>query len=68
MPYLTVASDIKQLIAKFSESRILWIDTEIADYKSYPKLSLIQVLADPRDLTGDATFLLDVLDHRLESP
>ena len=63
MPYLTVVSDIKQLIAKFSESRILWIDTEIADYKSYPKLSLIQVLADPRDLTGDATFLLDVLDR-----
>ena len=62
MPYLTVASDIKALIAKFAQSRILWIDTEIADYISNPKLSLIQVLADPRDLTGDATFLLDVLD------
>ena len=63
MPYLTVASDIKELIAKFSESRILWIDTEIADYISNPKLSLIQVLADSKDLTGDATFLLDVLDQ-----
>ena len=63
MPYLTVASDIKALIAKFAQSRILWIDTEIADYISNPKLSLIQVLADPRDLTGDATFLLDVLDQ-----
>jgi len=61
MPYLTVASDIKELIAKFSQSRILWIDTEIADYISNPKLSLIQVLADSKDLTGDATFLLDVL-------
>lgn len=63
MPYLTVASDIKELIAKFCQSRILWIDTEIADYKSNPKLSLIQVLADPRDFTGDATFLLDVLER-----
>ncbi len=63
MPYLTVANDIKALIAKFAQSRILWIDTEIADYKSHPRLSLIQVLADPRDLTGDATFLLDVLDR-----
>lgn len=63
MPYLTVANDIKALIAKFSQSRILWIDTEIADYLSNPKLSLIQVLADPRDLTGDATFLLDILNQ-----
>ncbi|MFM9266592.1 ribonuclease D [Tychonema sp. BBK16] len=63
MPYLTVANDIKALIAKFSQSRILWIDTEIADYISNPKLSLIQVLADPKDLTGDATFLLDVLNQ-----
>ena len=62
MPYLTVANEIKALIAKFSQARILWIDTEIADYKFNPKLSLIQVLADSRDLTGDATFLLDVLD------
>ncbi len=63
MPYLTAVNDIKKLIAKFAQSRILWIDTEIADYISNPKLSLIQVLADPRDLTGDATFLLDVLDQ-----
>ncbi|MDQ2098161.1 MAG: ribonuclease D [Tychonema bourrellyi B0820] len=63
MPYLTAANDIKALIAKFSQSRILWIDTEIADYISNPKLSLIQVLADPKDLTGDATFLLDLLDR-----
>ena len=62
MPYLTVANEIKALIAKFAQARILWIDTEIADYKFNPRLSLIQALADPRDLTGDATFLLDVLD------
>ncbi|MEG4507255.1 ribonuclease D [Microcoleus sp. F6_B4] len=62
MPYLTAANDIKALIAKFSQAKILWVDTEIADYKSNPRLSLIQVLADSTSLTGDATFLLDVLD------
>lgn len=62
MPYLTAANDIKALIAKFSQAKILWVDTEIADYKSNPRLSLIQVLADSTDATGDTTFLLDVLD------
>ncbi|MEG3843139.1 ribonuclease D [Microcoleus sp. herbarium14] len=62
MPYLTAANDIKTLIAKISKAKILWVDTEIADYKSNPRLSLIQVLADSTDATGDATFLLDVLD------
>ena len=62
MPYLTAANDIKALIAKISQAKILWVDTEIADYKSNPKLSLIQVLADSTDSTGDTTFLLDVLD------
>jgi len=63
MPYLTAANDIKALIAKFFQAKILWVDTEIADYKSNPRLSLIQVLADSTDATGDATFLLDVLDQ-----
>ncbi|MEG4576676.1 ribonuclease D [Microcoleus sp. N3A4] len=63
MPYLTAANDIKALIAKFSQAKILWVDTEIADYKSNPRLSLIQVLTDSTDSTGDATFLLDVLDR-----
>ncbi|MBE9092739.1 ribonuclease D [Tychonema sp. LEGE 07203] len=62
MPYLIAENDIKSLIAKFSPAKILWVDTEIADYKSNPRLSLIQVLADSTDATGDATFLLDVLD------
>jgi len=63
MPYLTAANDIKALIAKFAQAKILWVDTEIADYKSNPRLSLIQVLADSTDSTGDATFLLDVLEQ-----
>jgi len=62
MPYLTAANDIKTLISKFAQTQILWIDTEVADYKFSPKLSLIQVLADSTDLTGNATFVLDVLD------
>ncbi|HLO51640.1 MAG TPA: ribonuclease D [Kamptonema sp.] len=62
MPYLTAAEDIKALIAKFAQAQILWVDTEIADYKFNPRLSLIQVLADSNDLTGNTTFLLDVLD------
>lgn len=62
MPYLTAENDIKALIAKFAQAKILWVDTEMADYKSNPRLSLIQVLADSTDSTGDATFLLDVLD------
>ncbi|MEG3847028.1 ribonuclease D [Microcoleus sp. herbarium19] len=63
MPYLTAANDIKALIAKISQAKILWVDTEIADYKSNPRLSLIQVLADSTDATVDAAFLLDVLDQ-----
>jgi len=62
MPYLTADHDIKALITKFSQAKILWIDTEISDYKLHPKLSLIQVLADSNDLTGNGTFILDVLN------
>ncbi|MEG4531050.1 ribonuclease D [Microcoleus sp. D2_18a_D3] len=62
MPYLTAENDIKALITKFSQAKILWVDTEIADYKSNPRLSLIQVLADSTDSSGDGTFILDVLD------
>ncbi|MGB3264235.1 MAG: ribonuclease D, partial [Microcoleus sp.] len=62
MPYLTAANDIKAVISQFSQAKILWVDTEIADYKSNPRLSLIQVLADSTDSSGDGTFLLDVLD------
>ncbi|OCQ97240.1 3'-5' exonuclease [Oscillatoriales cyanobacterium USR001] len=62
MPYLTETNDIKSIIAKFSQAKILWIDTEVADYKFNPKLSLIQVLDDSNDLTGNTTFILDVLE------
>ncbi|BAY89612.1 MULTISPECIES: 3'-5' exonuclease [unclassified Tolypothrix] len=62
MPYLTYARDIYAIIAKYTNAKTLWIDTEVADYKSrQPKLSLIQVLDDPSDMSGDRVYLLDVL-------
>ncbi|MFB2772217.1 ribonuclease D [Pelatocladus sp. BLCC-F211] len=63
MPYLTSASAIRSQIAEFAQSSILWIDTEVADYKSnHPKLSLIQVLDEATDMSGDRIYLLDVLE------
>ncbi|MBD2166145.1 ribonuclease D [Calothrix membranacea FACHB-236] len=62
MPYLTYARDIYAIIAKYTSAKTLWIDTEVADYKSrQPKLSLIQVLDDSSDMSGDRVYLLDVL-------
>ncbi|MGH7999019.1 MAG: ribonuclease D [Brasilonema sp.] len=64
MPYLTSASEIRSLIAEYTQAKTLWIDTEIAEYKSrHPRLSLIQVLDEPTDLTGDSIAILDVLNH-----
>lgn len=64
MPYLTSASEIRSLVAEYTKASTLWIDTEIADYKSRnPRLSLIQVLDDPTDLSGDRIFVLDVLNQ-----
>jgi ribonuclease D len=64
MPYLTSAKEIRAYIAECAKASILWIDTEVADYNSRrPRLSLIQVLANPNDMTGDSTYLLDVLEQ-----
>ncbi|OUL35536.1 ribonuclease D [Nostoc sp. T09] len=64
MPYLTNAREINAIIAKYTQSQTLWIDSEVADYKSRnPRLSLIQVLDDPHDMSGDRVHLLDVLDQ-----
>jgi ribonuclease D len=64
MPYLTAPDDIQVKIAEYSKEQTLWIDTEIADYQTRkPKLSLIQVLHNPKDLTGEQVDLLDVLDR-----
>lgn len=64
MPYLTDAKKIQAKIAEYSQAQTLWIDTEVADYKSRnPRLSLIQVLDDPNDMSGSHICLLDVLDQ-----
>ncbi|MCA1992098.1 MAG: PD-(D/E)XK nuclease family protein [Coleofasciculus sp. S288] len=63
MPYLTQAADIQVLINQIASAKTLWLDTEVADWHTpNPRLSLIQVLADSYDLTGDAAYILDVLD------
>ncbi|MBW4565315.1 MAG: ribonuclease D [Mojavia pulchra JT2-VF2] len=63
MPYLTDANKIHAIIAEYTNAQTLWIDTEVADYKGRnPKLSLIQVLDNPNDMSGDRVYLLDVLE------
>ncbi|MFM7371864.1 MAG: cell division protein FtsK, partial [Sphaerospermopsis kisseleviana] len=63
MHYLTKDAEIYQQISQISRHKTLWIDTEIADWNTpYPRLSLIQVLADTTDLTGESALIFDVLD------
>ncbi len=64
MPYLTDANDIRNRIAEYSKAETLWLDTEVTDYQTrQPKLSLIQVLDDPKDLTGEQVNILDILNQ-----
>ncbi|MBC1236076.1 DNA translocase FtsK [Nostoc sp. 2RC] len=63
MHYLTKASEIQTKIAKFALAKVLWLDTEVANWNTpYPKLSLIQILAEPTDYTGKFAYILDVLN------
>ncbi len=63
MHYLTKASEIQTQIAEFALAKVLWLDTEVANWNtSYPKLSLIQILAESTDSTGKFAYILDVLD------
>ncbi|MGK7900004.1 MAG: DNA translocase FtsK [Hormoscilla sp.] len=60
---LSSAAYIRSLITQLASCKILWLDTEVADWQtSHPRLSLIQLLAYPHDLTGKSTYILDVLD------
>ena len=64
MPYLNSADEISSFVAKYTKSKTLWLDTEIADYDTRnPRLSLIQVLDDCTDLTGESVYILDVLEQ-----
>jgi S-DNA-T family DNA segregation ATPase FtsK/SpoIIIE len=63
MHYLTKSSEIYNQISQLATYKVLWLDTEIADWNThYPKLALIQALANPTDLTGEYAYLFDVLD------
>jgi ribonuclease D len=65
MPYLKSADEILSLVAKYTQVKTLWLDTEVADYDTRnPKLSLIQVLDDSTDLTGESVYILDVLEQQ----
>lgn len=64
MLYLKKASEVSTLITQYSQAKILWIDTEIADFNTRnPRLSLIQFLDDPYDTSGQKVIILDVLDQ-----
>ena len=61
--YLETAEEILDLISYIEAFKTLWLDTEIADWQTkYPRLSLIQVLANPQDVTGESSYILDVLN------
>lgn len=63
MPYLTEIQDIQAAIARYSQANILWLDTEVADYKTNkPRLSLIQVSDVSNILKEEDVLVLDVLD------
>lgn len=63
MFYLTEPTQIKAAIDKLATAKTLWMDTETADWATpNPRLSIIQILADPKDITGERVCILDVLD------
>lgn len=65
MPYLTHVNDLKNAIVHYSQVKTLWLDVEVADYKTKDKakLSLIQVLDNSTDLSGEQVSVLDVLEQ-----
>lgn len=64
MAYYTKANAIQTIIDEYALSQVLWVDVEVADYQTKkPRLSLIQVLDDSSDMTGDRVSIFDVLDH-----
>ncbi len=63
MFYLTKPDEITLIIDKLALSKILWLDTETADWQtSKPKISLIQASDDVTDITGVKAYVLDVLE------
>lgn len=64
MNYLKNIDESLAAIAQYTQAKILWVDTEIADFNTRnPRLSLIQFLGDSRDITGENVVILDVLNQ-----
>ena len=61
MQYLTQVDEIREAIAYYTKAKTLWLDTEVADYQTNPKLSLIQILDDSTNIKGDRVSILDIL-------
>jgi ribonuclease D len=62
--YLTQETEIQAAINHYQNSKILWLDTEVADYQTNkPRLSLISISDDPSDLDGSKVCVLDVLNY-----
>lgn len=63
MQYFVEQEHIISLIDKYAQAEVLWIDTEVADFKTRnSKLSLIQVLADSLEKSKESVEILDVLN------
>lgn len=63
MQYLTESNEIRAKINELSLAKTLWVDTEIADwYTDDPRLSIIQILTEASDTTGQSVYIFDVLD------
>lgn len=64
MLYLKDANEIIGIIAKYTQATMLWVDTEVADFLTRrPRLSLIQILDNLSDRTGQNVTILDVLEQ-----
>jgi len=64
MKYLTENTEIEALFFELTKAKILWLDTEVADYMTKnPRLSLIQILPDYQQIIPENTYILDVLDQ-----
>ncbi len=63
MNYLTDNHQIKQLFLQLTQAKIIWLDTEVADYDTKnPRLSLIQLLTDYQPQIPENSYIIDVLD------
>ena len=62
--YLTKPAEIRAVIQQLTTAKTLWLDTEVADWNTpNPRLSLIQVLANPTDRIGKYAYIFDVLEQ-----